>query len=103
MRESVYQGKLIKKLLKRFPDCVILKNDAAQIQGVPDLTVFHGDRWGMLEVKESRDAPEQPNQGFYVKKMDDMSFAAFIFPENEAEVLDDLQHALCDRRKARVS
>lgn len=103
MRESVYQGKLIKKLLQRFPDCVILKNDPSKIQGVPDLTVLHGDRWAMLEVKESADAPEQPNQGHYIEKLADMSFAAFIFPENEEEVLDDLQHALCDRRTTRVS
>jgi hypothetical protein len=32
---------------------------------------------------------------------DDMSFAAFIFPENEEDVLNDLQHALTARRPAR--
>jgi hypothetical protein len=35
--------------------------------------------------------------------LNDWSFAAFIFPENEEEVLRDLQHALRPRRQARLS
>jgi hypothetical protein len=52
----------------------------------------------MLEVKASADAPEQPNQEYYVNSLDAMSFAAFIYPENEEEVLDDLQSAFERRR-----
>jgi hypothetical protein len=32
---------------------------------------------------------------------DDMSFAAFIFPENEEDVLNGLQHAFTARRPTR--
>lgn len=103
MRETEYQAKLIKKLRKLFPGCVVTKNDPSDIQGMPDLTIFYKERWAMLEVKASEDAPSQPNQAYYVDQMDDMSFAAFIFPENENEVLDDLQHAFNDSRSARVS
>jgi hypothetical protein len=47
----------------------------------------------MLEVKASEDAPLRPNQGYYVRKLNDMSFAAIIYPENEKEVLAALQEA----------
>lgn len=102
MQERVYQGRLIKKIKDRFPGAMVVKNDSAYLQGIPDLTVMHGKRWGMLEVKVSADAPAQPNQEYYVDEMNKKSFAAFIYPENEEEVLDALQRALSPRRPARV-
>lgn len=93
MRESVYQSRLIKELERRFPGCFILKNDSSYRQGIPDLLVLHGDRWAMLEVKAEESSPVQPNQPYYVDLLDRMSFAAFIYPENEEVVLDDLQRA----------
>lgn len=92
MKESVYQSKLIKKLKEMFPDCIILKNDSGYLPGIPDLTVFYNDRWVMLEVKACAKAEEQPNQRYYVEKLAVMSFAAFIYPENEEDVLNELQH-----------
>lgn len=59
--------------------------------GVPDLTVLFNNKWGMLEVKESEDAPVRPNQEHYVEMFDKMSFAAFIYPSNEEDVLNELQ------------
>jgi len=103
MLESTYQARLIKKLKVMFPGCIIQKNDPSYTQGFPDLTIFYNDRWAALEVKASEDAPTRPNQPHYVKKLDSMSFAAFIYPENERQVLSDLQHAFNDSRKARVS
>lgn len=94
MRESVYQNKLIKKLKDLFPGCFILKNDPTYIQGIPDLTIFFGGRWAMLEVKESIDAPIQPNQEYYIEQFGKMSYAAFIYPENERVILDELQYTL---------
>lgn len=90
MLESVYQGRLIKKLERNFSGILILKNDTSYIQGMLDLSLFYRDRWAMLEVKAYEDAPQQPNQEYYVAMLDDMSYAAFIFPENEKEVMDDL-------------
>jgi len=98
MRESAYQASLIKKLERMFPGCIILKNDSSYLQGVPDLSIFYGVHWAMLEVKANRHAIEQPNQRYYVEMMDRESFAAFIFPENEQEVLDGLQLAFGVRR-----
>lgn len=93
MLERTYQSKLIKTLRQRFPGCVVLKNDTSYIQGIPDLTILYGIRWAMLEVKASADSPTQPNQEFHVNGLNHMSFAAFIYPENEGEVLYALQCA----------
>jgi hypothetical protein len=103
MRERDYQASLIKKLRVLFPGCVILKNDSDYMPGVPDITILWKKYWGMLEVKVSGSAPSQPNQEYYVDELDKMSFAAFIYPENEEDVLHDLQQAFGARRQARVS
>lgn len=92
MLENKFQANLIKKLKSLYPDCVIMKNDSSYIQGIPDLLVLNGDKWATLECKKSANARHQPNQDYYVGKMDKMSFSRFIFPENEQEVLDDLYH-----------
>jgi len=93
MAENVFQAKLIRKLKRMFPDCEILKNDASYRQGILDLTILWGKFWAMLEVKASEDAPLRPNQDYYVRKLNGMSFAAVIYPENEKEVLSALQEA----------
>ena len=89
--ERDFQPKLIRELRSRFPGCVIIKNDPTYIQGMPDLLILYENKWAMLEVKKSSRAPHQPNQDFYIDKLNQMSFAAFIFPENYEEVLDGLQ------------
>lgn len=76
-----------------FPGCIVLKNDPNYIQGIPDLTIFYGDKWATLEVKKSFNASQQPNQEYYVSMMDAMSFSAFIFPENKEEILYELQQS----------
>lgn len=91
MRESEYQARLIKKLHAMFPDCTILKNDSGHLQGVPDLSILWNDKWAMLEVKISEDANVQPNQTYHVDRFNKMSYAAFIYPENEDLVLAELQ------------
>ncbi len=103
MRESDYQARLIKDLYELFPGCIVLKNDSDYLQGVPDLLILWRDRWAMLEVKPRERAPTQANQKYYVDLMNDMSFAAFIHPDNEEEVLYALHQAFRTRRQARLS
>lgn len=91
--ERDFQAKLIKELKKRFPDCMVMKLDSSYIQGIPDLLILHNNHWACLEVKKSAKASHRPNQNYYVDKMDEMSFAAFIFPENKDEVLDAMKEA----------
>ena len=95
--EASYQRELIKKLQIVFPGCFVLKNDPSECQGIPDLLVLFGTRWAMLETKLDGRSRIQPNQKHYVELFDDMSFASFIYPGNEAEVLNDLQSAFSAR------
>ena len=103
MTENQYQAKLINKLRQMFPGCIILKNDPTYQQGVPDLIILWNDYWASLEVKPRGEFYAQANQVYFVNKLDEMSFAAFIFPENEEEVLNALQQAFESPRRARIS
>lgn len=102
MLESRFQAELIKKLRELFPGCLILKNDSSYLQGIPDLTIFYGDRWAMLEVKRSASAGYELNQLYYLDLLDNLSFARRIDPSNEEDVLRALQSALKPRRNARI-
>jgi hypothetical protein len=73
-----------------FEGCIVMKNDSSYIQGIPDLIILHKNRWASLEVKKSARASKQPNQEYYVDKMNEMSFSRFIYPENKDEVLEEL-------------
>ena len=104
MNENRFQAKLIKEIKERLPGCIIMKNDASYIQGIPDILVLYNDRWASLECKKSEEAGHQPNQDYYVEKMNSMSFSAFIFPENKEDVLDAMARSLTSgpRRRTRV-
>lgn len=92
-RENEYQRGLIKRLEEKFPGCFVMKNDEQYRQGTPDLTVLHGDRWAVLEVKRTEKELKKlpPNQGEYVERLNEMGYSTFIYPENETEVLGALQ------------
>lgn len=86
--ESGFQDKLRKELKSRYPDSLIFKMD--QIQGIPDMLILYKDKYAFLENKKSASATHQPNQDYYVNKLNNMSFARFVFPENKDKVLEEL-------------
>lgn len=88
--ESKFQKELMDKIRTRYPGCVILKNDSSYIQGFPDWTILYKDKWAVLEAKRSKSAAKQPNQEYYVDKLNNMSFSRFVYPENSEEVLEDI-------------
>lgn len=92
--ESAFQKELINDIKTLLPGSIVLKNDPNYIQGIPDLIVMHGGSWAALECKKNSKAKHQPNQDYYVDKMNSMSYAAFVYPENKQEVLNALQQAL---------
>ena len=91
MLENKFQSQVIKEIKNSLPGCIIMKNDSSYIQGIPDLLVLNKDKWASLEVKKSAKAKKQPNQEYYVDKMNEMSFSSFISPENKDEVLNELK------------
>lgn len=102
-RESKFQAELIKELKQLFPGIIILKNDANYIQGIPDLLLLFKDKWAMLECKKTGKASHRPNQDYYVSRLNEMSFARFIYPENREEVLHELEQTFKPRRTTRFS
>lgn len=107
MREtgrSGFKARLIKEIEYRFPGVVVFNLDPNTIhQGVPDLLILYRTKWAMLETKAAFNSRRRPNQEFYVNFYNELSYANFIYPENEEEVLDDLQQAFEPRRRSRIS
>ena len=93
MRESQFQSKTIEEIKTRFPGAIVTKMDANYIQGIPDVLILYKNKWATLEFKKSGSSSHRPNQDYYVGLMNDMSFSAFIYPENKEKVLDELQQA----------
>lgn len=91
--ENEYKRGLKKRIEARFPGCLILKNDEQLLPGIPDMTILYGPVWAVLEVKRSAFEPFRPNQEHYLDRLNEMGFAAVIYPENEAEVLGEIQRA----------
>lgn len=91
--ESKFQYELIKDLKKMLPGSIVTKLDSNMIQGIPDLLILYKNKWATLEIKRSIKASRRPNQEYYVKLMDRMSFSRFVCPENKEEVIDELRKA----------
>lgn len=94
IKESDFQAKICKWL--RAKGCIVLKyqQNATTRAGTPDLIFLKDGFWGALEVKRSKNAPFRPGQKEMVKKMDEMSWARVIWPENEKEILKELGEIL---------
>ena len=92
-KEGKFQTALKKELKERFPGCIVTKLDPNDIQGVPDLLILWNNKWATLECKRSSSATHRPNQEYYVDLMNNMSYSAFIFPENKERILDEMEQA----------
>lgn len=102
-KESEFQAKLIREIKLIFPDCIVLKNDPTYLQGMPDILILCKDKWAALECKRSSSSSHRPNQDYYISRLNEMSFASFIFPENKEIVLHELQQTFESSGDARVS
>ena len=91
MLENKFKTKLIKEIKTRFPGSFVFHLDPTELQGAPDLLILYKNKWAALEGKKSRNASVRPNQEYYVDRLNKMSYAKIIFPENAKEVLDDME------------
>lgn len=96
MLERDFQKKIKKEIKEHIKDSIVIKMDANDIQGIPDILVLHKNKWATLEFKKSKNAQIRDNQKFYVDKMDKMSFSKIIYPENYKTILDDMYHYLME-------
>ena len=103
MLESQFSTKFFAELREMFPGIMILKNDASYIPGIPDTLLLYNNKWAALEFKRSKKAAKKPNQEYYINYMNNMSYAAFVYPENSREVMNELCKALGYFGPARVS
>ena len=98
--ESKFQSELIKEIKELFPEAIVTKMEP--FQGFPDILILYKNKWATLECKRGATAKRQPNQEYYVEKLNAMSFSRFIYPENKEAVLNDLQHTFELRRATRI-
>lgn len=94
-KESVYQRKLLPKL-RAIPNSKWFVKEAKSIRGIPDIIGCINGTYVELEVKKS-EAEAQETSGRIVlqrKSIEDTrkvkGYAAFIYPENEKFVLEEL-------------
>ena len=88
MLERDFQPHVIRAIKLTLSDAIVLKNDSSYQQGVPDLIVLYKDKWATLEVKRTLKSRPEPNQTYWVDRMNEMSFSAFINRDNMHDVLD---------------
>lgn len=96
--ENKFKTELANELKSIFPGCFVLHLDPNEVQGIPDLLILYKDKWAALEGKKDAKASHRPNQDYYVDLLNKMSYAAFIYPENKEEIIDELQQAFGTRR-----
>lgn len=102
MLERDYQARLIKRIERALPGAYVRKADIQR--GWPDLLILFGPHWALLEVKKRppKASDFETNQEWWIEEFDKMSFSACIYPENEQDVLRELQRAFQPRRETRV-
>lgn len=94
MLESTFKTELIKEIENRMPGAFVFHLDPRERRGIPDLLVLYNSKWAALEGKQHENSQLRPLQDYYVKVMDEMSFARFINQDNKEEVLNDMVRSL---------
>lgn len=90
MTEADFQKKVITYLKRK--GCYVVKTTPGQgvPTGCPDILFFYDGFWGAIEAKSSAKAKFQPLQKVTLQRLNDMSWARAVYPENWAEVKVEL-------------
>ena len=102
-RESNFEHALVRRILRIYPGAIILKNDANRLQGFPDRLILFGKAWAAFDTKAKETAGHRPNQDYYIDLLNQMSYASFVYPQNEETFLHELQQTLRPNRRTRLS
>lgn len=91
-KESDFQARVIKDL--KAMGLAVVKNQAGPGVpiGFPDITAFGEGIYFCLECKASARAKKQPRQDYWVKKLNEWSYAAFIYPTNWEKIKDEIRY-----------
>jgi hypothetical protein len=91
-KESEFKNGLYKEIRNRCPGAEVVPNDANYLQGFPDATVYlPNGKYVLLEGKKQSNSSRQPNQDYYVNQSPLSPNAMFVYPENEKEVLEEIE------------
>lgn len=93
-KESDFQAKVIKQL--KAMGLAVVKNQAGPgvPTGFPDITAFGEGIYFCLECKTSARAKKQPRQDYWVNKLNEWSYAAFIYPSNYDKVMSEIKYMI---------
>lgn len=94
MLESDLQAKIIRWLRAKGAVVIKYQQNATTRVSVPDILFLKEGFWGAIEVKKSKTAKYRPGQKDTVAKMDAMSWARIVYPENWPEVQKELGELL---------
>lgn len=89
--ESDFKRAFLNEVRQLFPGVTVISPDPTTQQGIPDTILLYRSTWAALEFKRDSKANVRPNQRYYISQFGEMSYAAFVYPENKGEVLNALQ------------
>ena len=94
--EGKFKEKLIKDIEKELPGCIVTKLEADTSNGIPDIIILHKGKWATLEAKKdisevTKARRNKLAQDYYVAEMNKMSFSRYVYPQNKAEVINELK------------
>lgn len=94
VKESDFQAKVIKQL--KSMGLAVVKNQAGPgvPTGFPDITAFGEGIYFCLECKTSARAKKQPRQDYWVNKLNEWSYATFIYPSNYDKVMSEIKYVI---------
>lgn len=90
MLESTFKRNFKEKVLLLFSDLDIDFIEPKS-RSMPDLFIIAPFAWAAIEFKRSDLSPHRPNQDYHINRLHRKGFAMFCFPENEEEVLNELE------------
>lgn len=94
MLEATFKRRFKERLHTRMQELgvdIFIIDNKSNRRSTLDTIVLGPQHWAALEFKRSKSASHRPNQDYYVDQWDQLGFASFVYPENEEEILNELE------------